>query len=168
MNNPVDGIRRAIEQRQEQLEEPEAYRELMFFRLDQHFFALDLSHIVEVLALNRIFPVPAAPLHFIGVVNVRGTVQSAFNLASFLGLPGSHLSQEKGLLVRFGEFETVIIVDDVVDLAKIRESAIKPPPDAVNSRLTPYLRGELIHEKQTIMILNLAEMVSELTDAQGD
>jgi purine-binding chemotaxis protein CheW len=57
------------------------------FRLDAGQYALPLEHVVEVLRMVAIRPVPEGPAWLAGVINLRGRVLPIMDLRTRLGLP---------------------------------------------------------------------------------
>jgi len=57
------------------------------FRLESGQYALPLEHVVEVLRMVSIRPVPEGPAWLAGVINLRGRVLPIMDLRARLGLP---------------------------------------------------------------------------------
>jgi len=57
------------------------------FRLEAGQYALPLEHVVEVLRMVAIRPVPEGPAWLAGVINLRGRVLPIMDLRARMGLP---------------------------------------------------------------------------------
>jgi hypothetical protein len=64
-----------------------SFSHYMTFRLGDELFAVNVSHVREVLDLMPITRVPTAPSYMRGVVNVRGRAVPVVNLRAKFGLP---------------------------------------------------------------------------------
>jgi len=59
----------------------------VIFRLETSQYALPLEHVLEVLRMVAIRPVPEGPAWLAGVINLRGRVVPIMDLRARLGLP---------------------------------------------------------------------------------
>jgi purine-binding chemotaxis protein CheW len=95
----------------------------VLFRLEAGQYALPLEHVVEVLRMVSVRPVPEGPAWLAGVINLRGQVLPIMDLRARLGLP------------RLGaRLETRIIVVDIGGFAG----------DAAGQRLIGLLADEVL------------------------
>ncbi|MBJ6934515.1 chemotaxis protein CheW, partial [Vibrio cholerae] len=49
-------------------------RQAGFFRLANDLYALEVTHLQEVLEVERLTPIPLAPPALLGMVNLRGRI----------------------------------------------------------------------------------------------
>ncbi|MGH9869482.1 MAG: chemotaxis protein CheW [Candidatus Polarisedimenticolia bacterium] len=59
------------------------------FALDGQSFGLPLDQVREITAVQRVHPVPFAPPHILGLINLRGQVVTLLDVAAILGRPFS-------------------------------------------------------------------------------
>ena len=57
------------------------------FSLDGQSFGLPLDQVREIAAVQRVHPVPFAPPHVVGLINLRGQVVTLLDMAAILGRP---------------------------------------------------------------------------------
>lgn len=59
----------------------------LLFRAGGSPYALSLQEVSEVMEPQPSFPIPAAPSHFVGLINVHGALTALVDLAGYLGAP---------------------------------------------------------------------------------
>jgi len=105
----------------------------VIFRLETSQYALPLEHVLEVLRMVAIRPVPEGPAWLAGVINLRGRVVPIMDLRARLGLPplGPRL-------------ETRIIVTAASGVAASGVAASGSSGDASGPRLLCLLADEVL------------------------
>ncbi len=166
MKNPVDDLRQSLAGRPSQSLEETKESEFIIIRLGESLFALPLADVLQVVAVEKVYPVPGSPVHFLGVINVRSSIETVFNIKSFLGLQAQKENQTKGLLIAVTGLQTVMMVDDVLDILKVRDSDIHTTPRAPKSPVGRHLKGEFSWSSQSVMIINLSSVFAELADGK--
>jgi chemotaxis signal transduction protein len=104
--------------------------ELLVFRIDERRFALNLSHVREV--LRAVTLSPALPPHGVleGWLNLRGRLVGVFDLRQRLGLPARPIQHTDYLVVLESAGElSAIRCDGQVGLVEIGSEAIEPVAD---------------------------------------
>ena len=67
------------------------------FALDGQSFGLPLDQVREIAAVQRVLPVPFAPPHILGLINLRGQVVTLLDMAAILGRPFSQEAAGSGM-----------------------------------------------------------------------
>ena len=67
---------------------------IVVFSLLNDRYAFYGNEIKEILPLTKIFYVPGSPDYILGIINVRGDIESVININKFLGLPDFKNSQK--------------------------------------------------------------------------
>jgi purine-binding chemotaxis protein CheW len=127
--------------------------DLVVFRLGGNDYALLLEHVLEVVRMVSLSPLPGSPHWVRGVINLRGVAIPVIDGRGRLGLD----TQEPGLstpivVVRASGRETGIIADEVVDVVTLPKDAIEPaPPTADPSGLVSAIGH---HGDRLLLILD--------------
>ncbi len=86
-------IETAYERRAARLAEPPLDRRLLaaripvlVFTLAQERYAVELKEVAETLPLSACTPVPGAPPHLLGVINLRGELRGVVDLGHLIGV----------------------------------------------------------------------------------
>lgn len=101
---------------------------------DEHY-ALDISLAREIVEMVPITPVPRAPPHIAGIINLRGEITTVMNLSTLLGIPAAGSQERQKIIILVpeaaGGSNVGIIVDDVLSVMQISESDVEKMDDAL-------------------------------------
>jgi purine-binding chemotaxis protein CheW len=90
--------------------------------------ALDASDVLQVLRMASVAPVPGAPPHVRGVLNLHGVLVPVVDVRARLGAPPSPPDPSAQLvLARTGGRLVALEVDRVVDVVEVDRSRFEPP-----------------------------------------
>jgi purine-binding chemotaxis protein CheW len=117
------------------------------FTLNESKYALYLRNVAEVVEPPRIFPMPHAPLFFLGIMNFHGNLVSLLDLAQFL-LNAPRNPQGKVLVLDTGMANLAFWVDTVKNVSSA---------DVV---LEEYESNEILVEKVLMMADGEVKMLS--------
>lgn len=112
------------------------------FSLALERYALEAGPILEVHPLRDYTPVPGAPPHVLGVVNVRGRIFSVLDIKVFFGIPTQALTDlNKAILLQGGGMSFAVLADAVLAVRPLPTADILPPPPTLTGIRERYLRG---------------------------
>lgn len=132
--------------------------ELIAFRVAKEEFAVRLSEMQEIMRYQIITRVPRSPEFIQGVTFLRGKVLPVINLKERLSLSGENGERQK-IMVMFTSKETVgVLVKKIVEVIRIPETELLPPPATLNRREKMFIRGVIIKGDRFISVLNVNEI----------
>jgi len=135
--------------------------EFITFEIGDRRLGADVMAIREIRAWSPATPLPNAPPHVRGVVNLRGVVLPVLDLSQRLGWGETDPSGRHVIIVmRVAEQLQGIIVDAVSDIVTLNPSEIQPVPDVGQSAAAAFLDGIATIDGKLIMILGL-ERITE-------
>jgi purine-binding chemotaxis protein CheW len=119
-----------------------AERLLCTFHVAEHFLALDIAVVQEVLRRQEITRLPLATPSVRGIINLRGAIVPAVDLRCCLSLPPAPAGADPATIVvrHRDEAAASLLVDDVGDVVQVSQSTFAAAPDTVRG-----VRRELIH-----------------------
>jgi purine-binding chemotaxis protein CheW len=124
------------------------------------YFALPASLVESIVLVQEITYVPGTPDWILGVVNVRGEIESVLDLKAVLGLGRTGLQHESRLLItEHGELRSGLLVGRVIDIAAIPASSISAAPLPQEGGKGAYVRGEADYLGRSVLILDLPEIL---------
>lgn len=101
------------------------------FRLDGRTYALLIEHVLEVLRMVAITPLPEGPEAVLGVINVRGKSVPVVSLASRLGVePPPYHPDTYLLLLGHGQSTMAVPVHDILGVQDVATEEVEAPPSA--------------------------------------
>ena len=150
------------------------------FYLGERLFGLPILSVREIIRSCEITPVPLAPRHVRGLINLRGQIVTILNLAVRLGLedrPNAHESHvvvlmgdalaaqsrghEGGKDGSAGEHMAGFLVDAIGDVVEADESKIEPPSANVTEAEGRFLSGVINVDSGLLVLLNIRAVLGE-------
>ncbi len=102
--------------------------DIVEFEIGKERYALDITLTREIVEMVPITPVPRAPPHIAGIINLRGEITNIINLNKILDLPETANREDQKIIVLVPEAadgsNTGIIVDDVHAVLQITDDEI--------------------------------------------
>jgi purine-binding chemotaxis protein CheW len=127
---------------------------------DEHHYGLPAPAVESIIAVDEITYVPGTPPWILGVVNVRGEIESVLDLRAVLGFAPARLTAESRLLIaQEGELRSGLLVDRMVDIVDIPASAISPAPTPLEGGKGIYVQGEAEYAGKPLVVLDLGEIL---------
>lgn len=159
----------------EQITETQQY---VAFRLGQEVFALEVSHVREILQLTRITRVPGMPGYILGLIDVRDKAIPVLDMRRKFGIKEAAKKAGKSFTV-----DTCVIVvevavdqersvigalaDGVEEVAEFDLALIQPPPSIGLHLKTDYIKGLGKKDDRFIMLLDIDKVFSAEELAAG-
>jgi purine-binding chemotaxis protein CheW len=124
-------------------EEPVAATiELLCFKVAHEEYAIDIMRIKEIIKPREVTEVPRVPAFVRGILSLRGNIIPVFDMRARLGMPEGTPSEQERIVVvnRQGGF-CGILVDQVVQVVRIPEAGIEPPPVVLEGIDRDFVQG---------------------------
>ncbi len=147
------------------------------FYFGEHYFGLPIDDVIEINKALDITPVPLAPSYVTGVVNLRGQILTAVNLAKKVGLetdpgsqpeePGDAGHQEEtgpadnkfnNVIMGNREEPISLLVERIGDVMSVPVGQIEPPPAIIEGVDARYVSKVCKLQGQLLIILDSKAM----------
>ncbi len=135
--------------------------QIVVCELKTESYGIEISKVFEIIRLQPITAVPAAPSYVDGVINLRGRIVPVVDLAVMFGM--MHTAPSKAsriVVVGSGESRVGLIVDGVSQVLMVPQDAVDETP-AVAGGNNEYLRGIARVADSLIMLLDLDAIFGE-------
>ena len=134
------------------------------FTLSDHYFALEISYIKEILKFPILTRLPGKNKLFCGSFNLRGKIITVVDIRQLLKLEISENKiNEMVVLTEYKGNLLGISVDQVMDLMNIEELKIQLPSRKIPASLAKYVSGFLEKENfGTVYLLDLIKLIGTL------
>jgi len=136
--------------------EVESLLHLVTFKLGKEEYGVDINSVQEIIRATDITPVPGAPSHVRGVINLRGKIIPVVDLRRRFALLTVEASDEQRIVVaELGEKRIGMLVDSVSQVIKISSAVMEEMPDEATSVEHDYIRGVGKLDSRLIVVLDL-------------
>ncbi len=161
-------IATAIKRRQHQANHIEVEAEkvkLVIFSLASHCYAFQGSDIKEILPFQTIHFVPGCPDFILGIINVRGDIESVLNLHKILGFAATEPNHRSRIIIGAKNgIRSGILVDAVDHVIDVPVNRIHPPIATLDKAIRAFVSGETTYDNENITILDINPIFGKLTN----
>nr|WP_321497810.1 chemotaxis protein CheW [uncultured Methanolobus sp.] len=117
--------------------------QVVVFQLAGEEFGMDIMSVKEIIRIPELVQIPQSPDYVEGVVNIRGDIIVAVNIANRLNLQTKEQDHNSRIIITELDDITVgIMVDSVSEVLRIPYADINPAPDI----LTPSKSSECVKD----------------------
>jgi purine-binding chemotaxis protein CheW len=127
-------------------------------RLGDEQYALGLEHVLEVLELGELTPVPGSPSTMLGLHNLRGEVLASVDLRAVLGIAGGGEPRHL-VVVADGAHRAGLAVDELFDLAAL--------PEASATTGSPFLIGGALLDGTLVGVVDVPAVLESVAGARA-
>jgi purine-binding chemotaxis protein CheW len=147
-DRPATDARRILKERARKLARPlsaphplTAMKEVLVFALTGVRYAIETRHVVEVVRLSDITPLPCTPEFLLGVVNLRGRILPVLDFRRLFDLSGEGIKDGQIVAVEAAEMTFGIYTESVEGTVRLETADISSPPAAMAGDPRGYIRG---------------------------
>ncbi len=130
------------------------------FSISGDVFGIEISRVLEILRVQKIFSVPGLPGFLTGVMNVRGYVIPIMDLRLRFGLNPAGTVKERIILVRYGREKIGFLVDELREILALNPEDIMASPSIFRGFKTEYLTGLGKKGDEIIILLNVDNLLT--------
>jgi purine-binding chemotaxis protein CheW len=131
--------------------------ELLLMRQGAEYFALVLTAAMEAMELPTLARIPQAPAMLLGMLSDRGAGIPVFAGSRILGVEGRGAGEEVLVIVRDGERQVGLVVDEVEDVIMADLTTMQQPIDSM--RGGGVVRGVVRSGTRLVAVLDARAMV---------
>lgn len=130
--------------------------QLIAFQIAGETYAVPISRVHEIIRVCAITPVPRAPRHVCGVVNLRGKIVPVVDLRSRMGIASAQATdQSRIIVVESGSGSVGMVVDAVSEVVRLSAEQVQPPPILVADLETDLVLGLGRLDGDLVILLDL-------------
>lgn len=137
-------------------DQQEALLHLVTFQLGKEEYGVEIASVQEIIRATDITPVPGAPSHVRGVINLRGKIIPVVDLRRRFSLAAIESSDSQRIIVvELGEKRIGMLVDSVSQVIKVSAGVVEEMPEEATSVDENFIKGVGKLENRLIIILDL-------------
>ena len=129
------------------------------FNIREETFGIDITRVIEILRVQKIFTIPGLPEFLSGVMSVRGAVIPVMDLRLRFGTKPAG-RKERIILVRYDREKIGFLVDEIKEILVLNPDEIRPSPSIFKGFKTEYLTGIGKKDDRIILILNIDNLLT--------
>lgn len=134
------------------------------FVMDEEEYGVDILSVKEIRIWDSATPLPKAPEHVRGVINLRGTIVPIIDLRQCFGMPAIEYGPLTVVLVlqvegENGHREIGVVVDAVSDVYTLEPGQVKPAPEMGAGVETDYIRGLANIDDKMVILLDMDKLL---------
>lgn len=127
------------------------------FKLGEEHFAVETSKILSINDMMKITPVPKAPVHIKGLINLRGSIKSLVDINLLLNIVPNE-KQNNIIILKVNEEEIGIIVDDVEEVVDIDDNKLQK---LETQNIEHYIKGVIELENRLLTIIDIEKLLNQ-------
>lgn len=127
------------------------------FWVGELFIGIEVSRVQEVLNHSSMTPVPLAPAHVKGLINLRGNIVTAIDMGLRLGVGpvGSADGDMMYVILHDDQGLLSLVVDRAGDVVEIDRESHENPPDTLQGEARRLIRGAFKLEGRLLLDLDI-------------
>jgi purine-binding chemotaxis protein CheW len=136
------------------------------FKVGELMIGIDARRVQEVIKQEQLTPVPLAPAEVCGLINLRGQIVTAVNLASLLGVRQDN-AFHTNVVVHAGAETVSLLVEAVGDVVSTTPDQYRKLPAGVPARVANLMSGtfKLKGSDRLLLLLDLDQVAARLDAA---
>jgi len=142
--------------------------QFLTFSLGEVTYGIDIGHVIEIIGMQSITPVPNVPEYVKGVINLRGQVIPLIDVRlRFRMAPLEYHNRTCVIVVRIGKLEVGFIVDVVQEVVTVARTSLEPPPEMGHGQFTEFISGIVKIDDDVKMILDVVKLLYDQSATPG-
>lgn len=142
----------------------EAQIKLVIFALLDELYAFPGTDVREILPLGKISYVPGAPEYVLGVINVRGDIESVITIHRFLDLPeGRRTPKSRIVLAAKDGVRSGVLVDSIEDVVDVPASRVTPPLSILDDARKELVTGAIEYRNRNVTLLDIGKVFAKIS-----
>jgi purine-binding chemotaxis protein CheW len=134
--------------------------QVVIFRVGSQEFAIDIFQIERILRYEKPATLPSAPDFLEGVVQYGDSVVPVVDLRKRLEVPAALSEEVRIMVLRLDDQKVGVLVDQVVEVARVDSTAISSPPPMVRGLAADYIAGIISRPGRTIVMLQAGKLLN--------
>ncbi len=145
------------------VEDSDDVEQFVCFKLANEEYAVRIIDIQEVNRVQMITHIPQMPKFVLGVINIRGSVISVFDLRIKFNLADVAFSEKTKIVVaEVGSVSFSFIVDEILENIKLSKSKIDPAPSVASNIDKDCVVGIGELEGRMVTIIDLGKLQEDV------
>jgi purine-binding chemotaxis protein CheW len=125
-------------------------------------YAIPASEVMQMESFTGATPVPGAPAHVTGLVQVRGRVVPVVDARARFGLPPVDRTLDSRVVVgQLGSRTVGLLVDSAREVMKLAPEQLQPPPPMVVEQAQGFVKAVAQVGPRLVMLIDFSRVIGE-------
>jgi purine-binding chemotaxis protein CheW len=125
-------------------------------------YAIPASEVMQMESFTGATPVPGAPAHVAGLVQVRGRVVPVVDARARFGLPPVDRTLDSRVVVgQLGSRIVGLLVDSAREVMKLAPEQLQPPPPMVVEQAQGFVKAVAQVGPRLVMLIDFSRVIGE-------
>lgn len=137
---------------------------LVIFSLLEDYYAIDGAYIKDILPVGKITFVPGSSDYILGIINMRGDIESVLDINKIMGLPERQTDKNSRIAIAEKEgIRSGILVDSVLDVIDVHKSSIKTPVATPSKSLQEFVVGYTTYNNKSAYLIDVGRIFGKIS-----
>lgn len=137
-----------------------AEQRYLSFSLGTEEYAVPLLSVREVIGVPEITPIPFTPPHFLGIMNLRGSIISVIDMRVKFGIKPKNSAETAVIICDLAPLTIGIMIDSINSVVAPKPSELSDKPDMPSQRSSEYITKVFKRDKDLILLLDISKSLS--------
>lgn len=156
---------KALDGQELEVGQSDANNQYLTFFMAGEEYGVDILCVQEIRGWEAATPLPNAPPHIKGVINLRGTIVPIVDLRQCFGMKAieyTAITVVIVLKVKHDQGSRImgIVVDAVSDVYALAQSEMRPAPDLGDHTETDFIKGLVNVNDHMVILLNIDKLLT--------
>lgn len=133
----------------------------VIFCLGNERYSMDIEYVRAIEENYQIIPLPDAPEHIKGMINLRDEIIPVYSLRSRFQMGERKQEENQLLIAKAGVVQLAFEVDSVVGIKTIEPQLKREIPLIIRSETTNYIGGITNIDNQIVVEISITNIMSE-------
>ena len=130
------------------------------FILEDEKYGVEILSVKEIIALQKVIPIPKTPIHVKGVMNLRGIIIPIIDLRLKLEMQEREAQMHTAIIIlKIHDIEIGFIVDEVHEVLGISQNELSEAPALGANVNTDLIKHMAQVKKDVIIILDMEKVL---------
>ena len=142
----------------------EHLQDFVTFIVKHQLFGIPVLQVQDILAPERIAPIPLAPPEVRGSINLRGRIVTVIDVRARLSMPALEEEEQDGqfmaVTVEHQHELYTLLVDSVGDVIGLSDDAYEENPTTLDAKWREFANGVYRLEKKLMIVLDVNRLLN--------
>lgn len=136
------------------------------FLVENRLYGIDVTRVQEVVKPMPLTPIPLAPKHIHGLVNLRGQVVTAISLHELFDLQPKPSAELMNVICKCDGALMSLMVDEISDVVEVDSNSFHQTPSTISESTRRFMTRVYMVGDQLLSILDVDKVFSVLNNEE--